>query len=590
VSSLTGVPYDEVWVVDFEFTARLGQKPTPICVVASEVRAGRTLRLSGDEMLRLAAAPYRTDDGVLFVSYYAPAEIGCHLALDWPTPCNVLDLFAEFRCLTNGQQPPMGNGLLGALHWFGLPAIDGAHKQEMRELAMRGGPYASAEAQALLDYCATDVEALGRLLPVMLPHIDLERALLRGRYMVAAARIESVGVPLDVGQLHQLTHAWPQIQRALIADVDSAYHVFDGTVFSLTRWEQWLGQHGILWPRTETGRLALDDDVFRDMALIHPAVAPIQQLRATLGKMRLTGLSVGPDDRNRYMLSAFRAKTGRNQPSNRQSIFGPAVWMRGLIRPTPGTAIAYVDWSQQEFGIAAALSGDTAMLEAYTSGDSYLAFARQARIAPDGATKQSHRREREMCKQCVLATQYGMGAESLGRRLGMSSAHARELLDLHRRTYARFWRWSDGVVDYASQYARLFTVFGWNLHVGGLFREPSLRNFPMQANGAEMLRLACCYTTESGIRVCAPIHDAVLIEGPADSINGVVADVQDAMGQASADVLDGFRLRSDAQIVRHPDHYMDERGAAMWETVWAIFARLKAATPSLVVCADATTM
>ena len=26
----------------------------------------------------------------------------------------------------------------------------------------------------------------------------------------------------------------------------------------------------------------------------------------------------------------------------------------------------------------------------------------------------------------------------------------------------------------------------------------------MQANGAEILRLACCYMTEAGIRVCAP--------------------------------------------------------------------------------------
>src|SRR3954464_13305113 len=56
--------------------------------------------------------------------------------------------------------------------------------------------------------------------------------------------------------------------------------------------------------------------------------------------------------------------------------------------------------------------------------------------------------------------------------------------------------------------------FGWPLHVGAAFNPRSLANFPMQANGAEMLRLACCLATERGIRVCAPVHDALLIEAP----------------------------------------------------------------------------
>ena len=82
-------------------------------------------------------------------------------------------------------------------------------------------------------------------------------------------------------------------------------------------------------------------------------------------------LAVGADGRNRCLLSPFRSITSRNQPSNAHFIFGPSCWLRSLIQPEPGRAVAYVDWSQQEFGIAAALSGDTAMMEAYTSGDPY---------------------------------------------------------------------------------------------------------------------------------------------------------------------------------------------------------------------------
>jgi len=55
-----------------------------------------------------------------------------------------------------------------------------------------------------------------------------------------------------------------------------------------------------------------------------------------------------------------------------------------------------VDWSQQEFGIAAALSGDQAMQDAYRSGDSYLAFAKQAGRCSANATKTTHEPTRDL--------------------------------------------------------------------------------------------------------------------------------------------------------------------------------------------------
>ena len=171
-----------------------------------------------------------------------------------------------------------------------------------------------------------------------------------------------------------------------------------------------------------------------------------------------------------------------------------------------------MDWAQQEFGIAAALSGDPAMQAAYLSGDPYLTFAKQAGAVPADATKQTHGPTRELFKACVLGVQYGMEANSLAGRIGQPPIVARDLLRAHRETYRPFWRWSDAAVDDAMLTGSLHTVFGWHIHVGSENPNPrSLRNFPMQANGAEMLRLACCLATERGIEVCAPVHDAVLI-------------------------------------------------------------------------------
>jgi DNA polymerase-1 len=290
-------------------------------------------------------------------------------------------------------------------------------------------------------------------------------------------------------------------------------------------------------------------------------------LRAALCEMRLSDLAVGRDGRNRTMLSAFRARTGRNQPSNTKSIFGPSVWLRGLIKPPPRYGIGYVDWQQQEFGIAAALSGDPLMMEAYRSGDPYLAFAKQAGAAPAEATKATHKAVRDQFKSTVLAVQYGMGADALAQRIGQPAIRARELLRLHRETYRVFWRWSDAAVDHAMLTGSLYTAFGWRVRVPAVSNERSLRNFPMQANGSEMLRLACCLGTERGIEVCAPVHDAVLICAPLERLETDVARMRQAMAEASHIVLGGFELGTDAQIVRHPDRYMDERGAVMWDRV-----------------------
>ena len=110
---------DDVWAVDFEFTAPPGGRPVPICLVC-ELRSATSVgcrRLAPPygtgpdtqqgqkgqvRSLRLDAPPYGTGPDTLLIAYFSSAEWGCHLALDWPLPVRILDLFAEFRCLTKG--------------------------------------------------------------------------------------------------------------------------------------------------------------------------------------------------------------------------------------------------------------------------------------------------------------------------------------------------------------------------------------------------------------------------------------------------------------------------------------------------------
>jgi hypothetical protein len=717
--------YCEVWAVDFEFAAPLGERPTPLCVVARELRSGRIVQQWLAEGDALEAPPYPTGPEALFVAYYASAELGCHIALDWPMPARILDLYAEFRCLTSGLVVPCGRGLLGALAYFGLPALAAAEKESLRQLAIRGGPYTDTERTSLIDYCQSDVDALVRLLPAMLPDIDLPRALLRGRYMAAASRMEWGGVPLDVTALDRLRGGWDGIKGRLIDTLDPAreiyvpagidpatpcgsavlstaaewgvvphqladavgylweqdragttdraaairaarretgltvrqvslwedagrdYSTFPGLdvkarelareyphlgigpgyvadesadhdpdyagllwdklrepdptagrkynrerlrraaellsgtpdaarsggprSFSATHFADFLARRGIPWPRLDSGALALDDDTFREMARAYPeAVGPVRELRHALGQLRLSELAVGRDGRNRCLLSVFGSRTGRNQPSNSRFIFGPSTWLRSLIRPEAGRAVAYLDWSQQELAIAAGLSGDPAMQEAYTSGDFYLTFAKLAGAVPADATKATHGPERDQFKTVALGVLYGLSADGLARKLGVPPCRGRQLLRLHQQTFRRFWDWSQAQLDLAMLTGELRTVFGWTVHVGPDANPRSLINFPMQANGAEMMRLAACLATERGIGVCAPVHDAFLIEAAADEIEADAARMQEAMREASELVLPRFPLRSEAKIVRHPDRYADPRGERFWDLVWGL--------------------
>jgi DNA polymerase I len=99
-------------------------------------------------------------------------------------------------------------------------------------------------------------------------------------------------------------------------------------------------------------------------------------------------------------------------------------------------------------------------------------------------------------------------------------------------------------------------------------------NFPMQAGGAEAMRLAAIAATEAAIEVCAPVHDAFLIAAPVEKIDEDTARmrlIMSAAGQAVA----GLSIATDVKQVLYPDRYMDERGVKMWETVQILLAALK---------------
>jgi DNA polymerase I len=577
--------FEQVVLADFEFVAKPGERPDVVCLAWHA--AGQTHRLWRDQLG--SAPPYRADDKVLFVCFVGNAELGCHLSLDWPLPAHVLDLSPEFRCITNGRSVPAGKGLLGALAYYGLDSVGSKHKDAMRDRILKGWPFSEEEREQILLYCAGDVEALVRLLPRMVPDIELDSALHRGEFVAASARMEHRGVPIDQDIYRQLADpdAWRHVRDAMVPAIDARYGVYvkgrDGDWhFNVDKFEAYLERAGIAgWPRLDSGKLKLKRKTFEDMAKGHPQLESLRQLRHARDKMRKIKLAVGSDGRNRTVLWPFKAKSSRTQPKASQWIFSPAVWLRSLVKPAPGRALAYVDWSSMEFMIAASLSGDPVMLEFYRSGDPYLSFCKRVGKAPAAATKATHAELRDRYKTGLLAIQYGIQAATLAARLGISTFEAHEMLAQHRQLFAVYWQWTADWLAHTLNTGVLWTPLGWFCRTGITeLNERSIINLPVQGTGADILRTSCIWATRHGLELCGSVHDAILIEATEERIESHVALLQEIMRRSSRLLLTPpgsapLELRTDPKIVRYPDRYSDPRGTEIWMRVLDLLAEYR---------------
>src|SRR5208283_19713 len=259
-------------------------------------------------------------------------------------------------------------------------------------------------------------------------------------------------------------------------------------------------------------------------------------------------------------------------------IWGHSVWYRNLISPREGMALSYLDYKSEEFGVAAYLSGDRQMIDAYRTGDPYMAFAIKAGLAPEGATKITHKDVRDRCKTVVLGLGYGMGDKSLAKRLDVPIHEARRMLRSYQEVFHQYHEWVREAVQQALLTGSQQTSYGWFHHCGGgRTKLLTIQNWPIQSAGSDILRLACIMLEKEGIRVISTIHDAVLIEDTIDEIDTSVERAAELMELASSYSLRGAgSIQVDANTIKFPDHYSDPRGDRMWERVQRILKELEA--------------
>ena len=166
----------------------------------------------------------------------------------------------------------------------------------------------------------------------------------------------------------------------------------------------------------------------------------------------------------------------------------------------------------------------------------------------------------------------GMSAYGVAQAAKIHKLEAKALLQKHRKTYRKFCTRAENNKDLGLLGLKLETCFGWPIKViANDIKANTFLNWPMQAHGAEMMRIVCILAVERGIKLCAPIHDALLIAAHLDQIDSEVVKLKECMSEASEAVLgDGKVCKGDADIVRYADRYMDEHGQEMWDQIMGL--------------------
>jgi DNA polymerase-1 len=505
----------------------------PRAIFARELSSGRELTKNNQSSAQWLES--------IVVAFPAHQVLELLTAYGFSEPQNVIDLYAEHRSATNGRVISDNTAdpvLAEACKAWGVPCAIGETDEE------------TTDPEDGLRYCRNVVDTVSLLLRAI--PCDWSQALRRGQYAAAVAAMQSRGIPVSL----QLQTQAQQTRDQLLAIAEEEYPqcLRKGRWANDTtgRWLRGLGLGQRTNPSIDWCRRHTDSRVRR-----------AGEIAKALEKLeKLSRCTIDGDSRSRVDLRPYAAITGRNQPRG-------YAWeiAKPLIQPCSGKVVAIVDYAQQEFGIAANLAGDSAMIGDYYTGDAYRNFGVRAGMCHRGDDDEG---VRATLKRVVLPIMYGSSAESLRRAHGLSHASASDLVTGFAKAYPQYKQWIQDARSEMAQAGRISTAFGWHLYApinspddfSKLLRTAG--NFPVQATATEILWETCRLLKSAGVALCGTLHDAVLVEADEDSTADVIRQTEAAMAQASETVL-GMPLRTSSESIRHGERLRSQE--RFWSSI-----------------------
>ena len=409
-----------------------------------------------------------------------------------------------------------------------------------------------AAAWASLHSYGAAIEALhGVLLPRLREqgmeklYFDVELPLCR-----VLADMERSGFLVDGGALarfgRELSDTIDRLEQRIYAAAGQQFNINSPKQLGKVLFEDLGLPHG---KKTKTG-WSTNADVLEKLK-DHPLVADVLTYRqyAKLKSTYADGLLkvIDPDGRIRTSFQMTVTATGRlsSTEPNLQNIptrteLGSK--MREMFVAAPGHVLVDADYSQIELRLLAHISGDTAMQQAFLSGEDFhtVTAARVFHVPQDQVTHQM----RSRAKAVNFGIVYGISAFSLSQDIGVTVQEAKEYMDRYFATYTGVKQYMTDVVDKAREQGYVETLWHRRRALPELkssnfnmrsFGERVALNMPIQGTAADIINLAMVRVhsrlAREGLaaRLIMQVHDELIVECPEKEAPRVEALLQQEM-------------------------------------------------------------
>tara|TARA_R100000781_G_scaffold28089_1_gene20805 strand:+ start:196 stop:2004 length:1809 start_codon:yes stop_codon:yes gene_type:complete len=551
---------------DSEFQTVAGEMPNVLCFVYKDIITGEVWRCETSEEVKALPFDYNS---TCFIVYNAVAECKAWLAWGIDVPEYILDLWIEAKNISqSGSGKTKGfNTQLNVARRFGMPekyVMLEKEKDTMRDLILDNKSWSSKKWISILDYCEKDTVLCGMLLQPLcaaieekfrdrkIPHIA-QQMLCRGLAKGYEAVIFQNGIPIDLKNYNKFQKDWKKVSRKFQIEKNKILNVYDDEgIFKQDKFEQLLKDIYLYdeWPKTQTYKCSTARKTLEDFEERHPKIKLLRAVKKILESDRLQGYAVGKDGRSRGDHNFYSTITGRATPSSTDTPFVSSRWLRSFIKAPEGKVLVYADFKHEEPCIQAALSKDKNLIEAVKE-DVYMFTANAA-----GATKGVNDPDRlkiirKQYKEAFLAIGYGMGYRALAGKINRPEIEAQEIIAEIKSLYRDYYAWIFRTVQMFKIKGQMTTFHGWcrscknvrNLNTRKDHR--SLENWPIQSHGAEILYWTVINLIRDDFKICATVHDAVLVELDDDQqLEANLTRLKNKMAVCAEDII-GQKIGSD---------------------------------------------
>ncbi|AVS71379.1 DNA polymerase I [Paracidovorax avenae] len=404
-------------------------------------------------------------------------------------------------------------------------------------------PFAQVPVEQAAAYSCEDSDQTLDVHRVLWPLIEADEKL-RAIYALEMEssevlfRIERNGVLIDPATLQQQSH---DLGQRILKLEQEAYDIA-GQPFNLGSPKQlgeiFFDKLGLpVVKKTATGARSTDEEVLEKLAEDYPLPAKILEHRS-LSKLKGTytdKLGQLADPRTGRVHTHYAqavAVTGRlssNEPNLQNIPIRTAEGRRvreAFVAP-PGRVIASADYSQIELRIMAHLSGDDALLRAFTEGlDVHRATAAEVfGVAVDQVSSE----QRRYAKVINFGLIYGMSSFGLARNLGIDNKAAAAYIDRYFQRYPGVKQYMDETKASAKARGYVETVFGRRLYLPEInspngprrgAAERAAINAPMQGTAADLIKKAMVAVQavldadKPQVLMIMQVHDELVFELP----------------------------------------------------------------------------